>query len=1022
MTTKTSNLLPPFGSVLLRTYFGVTSAVKKVFLSLSVISVLSVVQPALAQSGEVKVESKLRIVPSGDIAMGVFQPASSTGGGGGGTGGGGGSTITPPPATGMYGWYRADEVYAETSGSPLSRVTVEGASVGSLKDSSGNNRHMYQTADNRKPILKQNIVNGKPVIRFDGNLHAATNPGDTMGYRGDAFPLNHSIYFVVKKTNVDTSVTNRNLIVDLGVNTYLNFNYGALNTLTHNAGSLQVTIPYSNTKYDILSVSVNTTGTSYLTVGSQVVTSTTVPSSTRGAGFDIGGGIYQNYADMDVAEVIIYSAAQDPNNGDGLNVRKYLDQKYGLGLFTAPTAPPTANQYAWYSADEAYAETTGTPATKVTTDSTLIGSLKDLSTNNRHLLVNGTNSKPTFLTSQVNNKPAIRFDGVDDNLRNQSGAFPVSYSLYLVLKQRAWTSGEAIFSDIGANTLLNQAGTSPNFRSASNASTPMNTTNATLNQYLLVSLVYDAAGNSKLGVGNDFVSTSTSIGTTRGVGFDLGSGIVGSYADFDLAEAIIYNAAQDPTSGDGLTVRKYLDAKYNLGLGINGAQLPQQNLFAGYRSDEAYKDTAVTQLAAVSGTDTIAALKDVTGNGRHLIQSTADQRPLWVSNQRASKPAIRFDGINDFLKTTFNINQPTTVAMLVKQNTRVDARYLMDGATVNSGRISQTSNNYTLSQYAGSSATLDNPNASVGNYLLLYSVFDGANSKFLINNTTAITGNCGAQSMGGLTLGANANGANNSNLDFVEATVYNVALDPATGDGLKVRQYYSDKYALSLFGSTGTPEPTAPTTGMFAQYKADEAYKDINFTQKCTTTNDVILGIKDSSGNNRNLVVTNSSLAPNWQSSVLNSKPVWRGTGSTQLGNSIPLTGQYVIYVVSKFTSNGNYWADNPSFQTQTSPQPANFFATPGIAGGWLPAPAGLALNQWQMTVFQMSGNGYFKIDNNTPTTHPWAPSLSGFVTCINGDGAEILIYTGQHDPNAGDGLLVRKYLNQKYNLGLTLP
>ena len=53
MTTKTSNPLPPFASAY--------SAVKNVFLSLSVLSVLSVVQPAFAQTGNLEVDGSLKV-------------------------------------------------------------------------------------------------------------------------------------------------------------------------------------------------------------------------------------------------------------------------------------------------------------------------------------------------------------------------------------------------------------------------------------------------------------------------------------------------------------------------------------------------------------------------------------------------------------------------------------------------------------------------------------------------------------------------------------------------------------------------------------------------------------------------------------------------------------------------------------------------------------------------------------------------------------------------------------------------
>jgi hypothetical protein len=46
---------------------------------------------------------------------------------------------------------------------------------------------------------------------------------------------------------------------------------------------------------------------------------------------------------------------------------------------------------------------------------------------------------------------------------------------------------------------------------------------------------------------------------------------------------------------------------------------------------------------------------DSSGNGNHLIQSDSAKRPLFKTNIFGSKPAIRFDGSNDFLGMTGSI-------------------------------------------------------------------------------------------------------------------------------------------------------------------------------------------------------------------------------------------------------------------------------------------------------------------------------------------------------------------------------
>jgi hypothetical protein len=71
-------------------------------------------------------------------------------------------------------------------------------------------------------------------------------------------------------------------------------------------------------------------------------------------------------------------------------------------------------------------------------------------------------------------------------------------------------------------------------------------------------------------------------------------------------------------------------------------------------------DTGVT----LSGS-AVTQWADQSGNVRNASQSTSTNRPLLVSNALNGKPAIRFDGGNDFLSFTYPINGLNGVTMFL---------------------------------------------------------------------------------------------------------------------------------------------------------------------------------------------------------------------------------------------------------------------------------------------------------------------------------------------------------------------
>jgi hypothetical protein len=68
-------------------------------------------------------------------------------------------TVTSPiPMTGLEGWWKADAITGLVDADP----------IGTWMDVSGNGRSATQGTASQKPTYRTSVVNGKPVVRFDG--------------------------------------------------------------------------------------------------------------------------------------------------------------------------------------------------------------------------------------------------------------------------------------------------------------------------------------------------------------------------------------------------------------------------------------------------------------------------------------------------------------------------------------------------------------------------------------------------------------------------------------------------------------------------------------------------------------------------------------------------------------------------------------------------------------------------------------------------------------------------------------
>lgn len=210
--------------------------------------------------------------------------------------------------------------------------------------------------------------------------------------------------------------------------------------------------------------------------------------------------------------------------------------------------------------------------------------------------------------------------------------------------------------------------------------------------------------------------------------------------------------------------------------------------------------TSITGLAAwfkadaITGKidgDAIAQWNDGSGNNRHLAQATGSKQPLYKTAIQNSLPIVRFDGTDDTMKVAFTLNQPEHVFAVVKITSTSASKYLWDGGAVGDVMVLyQSLSAGNLRQYAGTNgASLTG--ISWATFHQVSALYNGASSEIRLDAAATAT-SVGAANAGGLAVGSNFGGTNNSAIDVAEILVYSAALS-ATDKG-RVEAYLKSKW------------------------------------------------------------------------------------------------------------------------------------------------------------------------------------------------------------------------------------
>lgn len=210
-----------------------------------------------------------------------------------------------------------------------------------------------------------------------------------------------------------------------------------------------------------------------------------------------------------------------------------------------------------------------------------------------------------------------------------------------------------------------------------------------------------------------------------------------------------------------------------------------------------------SQITGKNDGDAISQWNDVSGHGRHLLQATGGKQPLYKTNINYSVPAVRFDGIDDFLQTAgfTALPQPYELLIVCKYRSDLGGRafqaHMFGGAGGSVLRFSWGGGTAPAPLVFGAGSNLNSsfisdPWTGWHQYGV---VFNGASSEMREDNTVIASGNAGAGTLSGLAVASDGNGTAVvcGDIDVQEVIVLNAASSPT--ERADYRAYNVSTYA-----------------------------------------------------------------------------------------------------------------------------------------------------------------------------------------------------------------------------------
>ena len=225
--------------------------------------------------------------------------------------------FSPEQVSGLELWLKADGITGLANADPIA----------TWPDSSGNSRDATQATSGMRPTYRTNVVNGKPIVRFDGSDDYFALPNFLTGFTAGEI-------FCVLKIDADPPATGGATGIGIwgsGIQSHLPWTDGIIyDSFGSTARKTTVDPTPALTSWRLYNVTSKSGEWTSRLDGVQLYTTATNTvgwSSAPILGYS-QAALY--YLDGDLAELLLFS--RELTSGERANVQSYVASKYGLSF------------------------------------------------------------------------------------------------------------------------------------------------------------------------------------------------------------------------------------------------------------------------------------------------------------------------------------------------------------------------------------------------------------------------------------------------------------------------------------------------------------------------------------------------------------------------------------------------------------------------------------------------------------------------------------------------------------------
>ena len=218
----------------------------------------------------------------------------------------------------------------------------------------------------------------------------------------------------------------------------------------------------------------------------------------------------------------------------------------------------------------------------------------------------------------------------------------------------------------------------------------------------------------------------------------------------------------------------------------------------------------------------VSEWNDQSGNGNNATQSTSGSRPLYIASEPLAnnRPVLRFDGIDDWMRTTTHLTDNVGTLIVVGRKTAFSSGYRTIFTSRDFLMLGRASGSDVWGAYNDFADRLYTPGTSIGtNAGAAFRILGyrqnglGAGQLALFLNGTISTTlhNGGSNSKGITTIGSNNNGVSGTQHfpgDIAEVIFYRAPINAA--QRIIVENYLSAKYGVSIPATSDFYAGTSP--------------------------------------------------------------------------------------------------------------------------------------------------------------------------------------------------------------------